>query len=413
MLSINRVLFEKILLFMLAISWTSLPWVLYRQMSWDLMQAYHGYGLIPFFSPVIFILFGYFYSRTNFFLRSSNHLFGFLYMLKKKSTNTDIFFLIFMAYIFLNEALTSMSSFMVFEQIVPLIWGHIFYFLYKNFLPFSVINNTKEFFLRSIVICFLLMIFLQILMPDGVSREFSFNFIQGIIYDIKETPGDHQGYVSYSAVIFLFILTYYKKDINMSLIYTIFSYLSILYVLLLNQTRGALLPALILIVLFIISNGNIYKRIFLLISIVLSILIAIMLIPDNHRIFSIVDSSASERLMLMIESLNKILNKGNPLFGFGMNDFESWRFGLHQHIVHSYWFVFTLAYGLFGFFLLMFYYIRIFIIKFTFKNIIGLLVIGIMLLSDLQFYYSIYLLAALALTFKQDKFLFNNKIVNK
>lgn len=408
-LSVNRVLFEKILICLLALSWVNLPRMLYRQMSWDSMTAYHGNGLIPYFLPVILLLLGYLYCRSDFFLKSSNHILGFSNMMINTITDDDKLFLLLVFYILLLESFNIIffNTNLNFRILLPLFWGHIYYLIYKNFQHLSVINNVKNFFLKSLVFWFFCMMVLQILMPSGEFRDISYGFINGILFDITQTDGRHQGFISYSAVIFLFIMLYYKRDINIPLFYTIIAYASIFYVLMINQTRGAILPAIILLAFFLVSGRrtdlkNLYSII--VVGIVISIFI---LLNDSHRLISL-GSSGIERLFLIQKTVLSLFD--SLLFGLGADNARNLRFGPQNHAVHSAWILFLVSYGILGFIILIVYYVKIFLNKISAKNIIGLFIIFVMFLSETYLYYSIYLIPALAIKVNKDNFLFQDRM---
>jgi hypothetical protein len=144
----NRILFERILVFIFVLSWVNFPKIVYDKFSWDFMTAYHGKNLFPFLLPIILLFVIYAYLRSDWSARYKNPFIGFFTMLINRSTIADQLFIILVCYMVLINYLTAIidQSDANFRMVLPIITAHFFYFFYTRYSQLSIIDNINTYF---------------------------------------------------------------------------------------------------------------------------------------------------------------------------------------------------------------------------------------------------------------------------
>ncbi|MBT6673565.1 MAG: O-antigen ligase family protein [Lentimicrobiaceae bacterium] len=393
----NRILFERILVFIFVLSWVNFPKIVYDKFSWDFMTAYHGKNLFPFLLPIILLFVIYAYLRSDWSARYKNSFIGFFTMLINRSTIADQLLIILVCYMVLINYLTAIidQSDANFRMVLPIITAHFFYFFYTRYSQLSIIDNINTYFYKCVVFSIFLILILQLLMFSGVipgltgiySPEINEKIFSGIRVD-----GGHIGYTSYLGTILLYLMIFHSK--KLPIYYRTAVYLTLFSVLIINQTRGALLIAIIMLFSYFISLKNI-KIFIAALSVVILLLVVFWFLNvdvSTHRLFTY-DSSTEARLYLMTETFDVFTEK--PLFGHGSYFVENLRFGktVDQQIVHNYYLRFLTSYGLIGFSIFLYYFKHLFANKLSFVNIMGLFVIFSIFTFEPYLMWSIYIIA--------------------
>tara|TARA_Y100000748_G_C15498406_1_gene489088 strand:- start:2297 stop:3544 length:1248 start_codon:yes stop_codon:yes gene_type:complete len=389
--------FEKILIFLFVASWVNLPGLIYEKWSLDSLTAGHGHNLIPYLLPCLALFFAYYFFRSDWSSRFSNPAYGIANMVVNKSTMEDRVLVVLIIYMILINHITAIadSSESNLRMIMPLITAHFFYWLYKRYSYISRIDDMHDFFGQCVFFSILIMLILQLLMfmgfipglvdiADADTREKVTNLIQ--------VNGMHIGDTSYTALILLFLLLFYKIKLPNYIIFI--GYVIIFLTLAVNQVRGALLPTAILLLLYFCNKLTVRKVIFL----GLTLLIGINLYLNNmdHRVFSF-ESSANERFMLMEKTFDIFLE--HPIFGQGSYFAQNLRFGFNTGlVVHNYYLRFLVSYGVVGFAIFLCYLQPLFLRQFRYKDWVGLFVVFSIFSFDAYFVWAMLIIA----TFHQN-----------
>jgi len=409
--------FEKILLFLFVSSWINLPGIFYEKFSWTILTAYHGHNIIPYFLPVLAVFVLYFLLRLITGLKFTN-----IYQVLQglRFHIEDIFFLILIGTMVLINYITSVTNGNDpnLRMIFPIIWAHFFYFFYIRFAYISIIPNVQNYFIKSVLFACFLIIILQLLMNFGIipglSDPFSAEIIWKYLHFVRVNAA-HIGFTSYLVFFILFILLNYKTNIVLSpfLYYSLISL--ILLILAMNQTRGAILGVVIVLLATLLNNFNIKKMLLLISILILSYfayqkskevkvfsnetIVADQLVKEykisEHRVINLYDSSGRERIDLYIFAIKTFLEK--PIIGHGSSIAGELRFvskeGRFRSIVHSYYLRIMQAFGLVGLLCLLAYLKSMFFHKYNFLNFMGILVIFIIFSFETYLYHWITLLA--------------------
>ena len=372
----KRILFERILLFLFVLSWVDLPRIIYEKFSWDFMLAYHGKNLFPFLIPAVLLFIVYYYLRSDYSLRHRNDVYGFLTMLISRYTVVDIIFILLISYMIFINYLTAIidQSDVNFRFILPLVSAHFFYFFYVRFSQVTLINNIHSYFSKYVVIAIFIVLIFQLMMFAGVVGGLTDAYTSEVeqkIVGFVRVDGKHIGISSYLAVILLYLMLF--KITNLSIYYRLTLFLTLFLTLIINQTRGALLSALIILLGYMFYNLNSPNNKKYFIGIIFLVVIAWLLYAEysDHRLF-LFDSSANARWYLIEQTFDSFLE--SPLFGHGSFYVQNLRFGegVDQQIVHSYYLRFLTSYGVIGFIGLLFYWKVMFVNKYSYKNLLGL-----------------------------------------
>ena len=394
----KRIYFEKLILFLFVVSWINLPGVIYEKWSWDFLTNGHGHNLIPYLLPCLLLFFSYYFIRSDWSSRFSNPVYGVANMILNKSTMEDRVLVVLIVYMIVINNITAIidSSESNFRMIMPLLTAHFFYWLYKRYSYVSKISNVNDFFGQCVFFSILIMLILQLLMFMG--------FVPGLV-DIADAEtqlqlqsfiqvnGGHLAITSYVALMLLFLLLFYKIKLPTYVI--VIGYVLIFSVLIVNQVRGALLPAVILLLLYFFSKLTIRNTIILgsLVAIVTSFYFNNL----DSRIFSF-DSSANERVLLLQETFKVFIE--NPIFGHGSYFTQNLRFGFTtQFVVHNYYLRFMVAYGLVGFVIFLCYFQPLFLRQVRYKYLVGLFVVFSIFSFSTYLYWAILIIA----TFHQNE----------
>lgn len=395
--TINRTLFEKLLLFFLIVSWVDFPRIIYDKFSLDTMTAFHGKNLLPFFGLGLILFVVYSYCRSAHFTKFKSITISFFIFISScldKNDRLAILFILYMILVNVFSAMINHSDFN-FRMVIPIFFAHCFYFFYKRFSEITVIDNIHAYFFKYVVYIISTILLFQLAMfmglVPGVTQGFSPEIIPKITNFIR-VDAEHIGYTAYLAIILLYILLFmYEKIPNYQLISIYFLIFSVLVI---NQTRGAILIGSILLLNFFLFSIKLngYLKFFFLTALFLTI----WLFFENsftHRIFilSTVDTSASARVFQMIETFKHALE--SPFFGYGSYYAQNLRFGDANQIVHSYYLRLFVSYGLIGILIFLFYFKSLFASKLTHKSIMGLFVIFGIFTFEPYLMWAVYLIA--------------------
>ncbi len=372
--------------------------MVYEKFSWDFMVAYHGKNLFPFLLPALLLFVIYTYVRSVLSTRHNNYLYGFLVAPDHQSAIIDKLFIILLAYMLLINYSTAIinQTEWNFRFILPLISAHLFYFFYVRYIRVTNINNIDTYFYKCVVFAIFLILILQLLMFSGVIPGLTAVYSSEIyekIFNCIRVDGEHIGYTSYLGTILLYLMLFHGK--KLPIYYCAVVYLTLFSVLIINQTRGALLIAITLLFCYFISLKNIRTFISALsVAILLSVVFWFLCVDGSaHRVLSY-DSSAQARVHLMVETVNVITGEG-LMFGNGSFFTQNIRFGktIDQQIVHNYYLRFLASYGLIGFAIFLYYFKHLFANKLSYVNIIGLFVIFSIFTFEPYLMWSIYIIA--------------------
>ncbi len=389
----KRITLEKILLFLFVLSWVNLPGMIYEKWSLDSLTAGHGKNLIPYLLPSLLLFFFYYFYRSEWSARYSNPIYGIAQMIVNKTTTEDKVLGVLIIYmIFINHITAILdSSESNLRMIMPLITAHFFYWLFRRYSFISKIDNLLDFFGQCVFFSISMMLIMQILMFLGIipglvdineadTQQKLFNFIQ--------VNGLHIASTSFTALILLYLLLFQR--IKLPAVITIMGFLLIFIALIVNQVRGALLPAAILLFLYFLGRMNLRNALFLLAAIFL--LVMFYLNNSDNRIFSF-DSSANERVLLMTKTWESFIEY--PVFGQGSYFAQNLRFGFTvQFVVHNYYLRFLVSYGVVGFVIFLCYLQPLFLRRFRYKDLVGLFVIFSIFTFDAYLYWAIMIIAA-------------------
>jgi len=401
MFNLNRSIVEKTLLAIFLVSWLDIPRIFYDKYSLDFMTAWHGKNLFPFFAYILPIFLVYIFLRAE---KNKSFDRPFLELVKTSYKNfklEDRLFIYLFSYLIFTEAISwfTTSQFSL-RMIVPLFFGHAYLYLYRNFKNVSIVNNIDSYFTKVVITLSILVFIFQILMffgiVPGLANEYSNEQLYKILHFIR-VDGLHIGLTSYIATIALYIVLFRSQIINSLFCY--FSLLVISLVLIINQTRGAIIIAILIFFAFLIrqlKKAFSYWTIGVFVIFLITITITIILAHDilDHRIFNYSDSSAMARVDLILKTFDVF--RDNPLLGYGQHFGEHLRFGHENQLVHSYLMRFLVAYGVLGFIFLSLYYKSIFLGKPTYINFVGLGVVFSISLFEPYFIWATYLIAASA-----------------
>lgn len=393
----KRILFERSLLFLFVLSWVDFPRIIYEKFSWDFMVAYHGKNLFPFLIPVVLLFMVNYYLRSDFPLRHRNYLHGFFIMLISRHTVADTVFILLISYMILINYLTAImdQSNANFRFILPLVSAHLFYFFYVRFSQVTVINNIHSYFSKYVVFAIFLVLIFQLMMffdiVGGLTDAHTSKVTQKIFSFIR-VDGLHLGISSYLGVILLYLMLFHIT--NLAIYYRLILFATLFSTLVINQTRGALLSALIILLgyLFYKLNSPKNKKYFIGVIFLVVIVWLLYIEHSTHRIF-LFDSSANARWYLIKQTFDAFLE--SPLFGHGSFYIQNLRFGqgIDQQIVHNYYLRFLTSYGVIGFIGLLFYWKIMFVNKFSYKNLLGILVVFMILTFEVYLIWAIYIIA--------------------
>tara|TARA_Y100001935_G_scaffold197956_1_gene166196 strand:- start:595 stop:1830 length:1236 start_codon:yes stop_codon:yes gene_type:complete len=389
----KRINLEKILLFFFVAAWVNLPGMVYEKWSLDILTLGHGKNMIPYLLPLLLFFFCYYFYRSEWSTRFSNPFYGVAHMIVNKTRTEDKVLGVLIIYmIFINHITAILdSSESNLRMIMPLITAHFFYWLYRRYSYISKIDNLKDFFGQCIFFSVMIMLSLQMLMFLGFipglvddtaadTQEKLFNFIQ--------VNGSHIASSSYTALILLFLLLFYKIKLPAPII--LMGFVLIFIALIVNQVRGALLPAAILLILYSFGKLNFRNILFLIVA---TYLVAMFIYTNqDHRVFSF-DSSANERVLLMTKTWEAFIEY--PIFGQGSYFAQNLRFGFTtQFVVHNYYLRFLVSYGVIGFLIFLCYLQPLFLRRFTYRDIVGLFVVFSIFTFDAYLYWAIMIIAA-------------------
>jgi len=212
------------------------------------------------------------------------------------------------------------------------------------------------------------------------------------IFSFVRVDGLHIGISSYLGVILLYLMLFHIT--NLAVYYRLIIFSTLFSTLVINQTRGALLSALIILLGYLFYNLNSPKNKKYFIGIIFLVVIAWLLYAEysSHRLFSF-DSSANARWYLIKQTFDAFLE--SPLFGHGSFYVQNLRFGegVDQQIVHNYYLRFLTSYGVIGFIGLLFYWKIMFVNKFSYKNLMGILVVLLISTFGTYLIWAIYVIA--------------------
>ena len=137
------------------------------------------------------------------------------------------------------------------RMIMPLISAHFFYWLYRRYSNVSVVSHLEVYFIKCVFFSMFIMLMTQLLMfagiMPGLTDAFGVEIVQKIFTFIR-VDGMHIGYTSYIALLLLFLLLYH--NISVSSYLRVSGYITLFLVLVINQTRGAILPAIIILAIY-------------------------------------------------------------------------------------------------------------------------------------------------------------------
>tara|TARA_Y100000591_G_scaffold166183_1_gene143352 strand:+ start:135 stop:1370 length:1236 start_codon:yes stop_codon:yes gene_type:complete len=389
----KRINFEKILLFFFVASWVNLPGIIYEKWSLDLLTAGHGKNLIPYLLPLLLLLFSYYFYRSEWSTRFGNPFYGVAHMIVNKTTTEDKVLGVLIIYmIFINHITAILdSSESNLRMIMPLITAHFFYWLYSRYSLISNLDNLNEFFGQCVFFSIMIMLCLQMLMffgfipglvdiADADTQQKLFNFIQ--------VNGMHIGSTSFMGLILLFLLLFYNIKLPAPIIFM--GFLIIFVALIVNQVRGALLPAVLLLLLYFLGKLNLRNILFLILA--ASLILMFYFNNLDSRIFSF-DASANERVLLMTKTWDSFIEY--PVFGQGSYFAQNLRFGFTvQFVVHNYYLRFLVSYGVVGFIIFLCYLQPLFLRRFRYKDLVGLFVVFSIFTFDAYLYWAIMIIAA-------------------
>ena len=153
-----------------------------------------------------------------------------------------------------------------------------------------------------------------------------------------------------------------------------------------NQSRGAMVTLVLVLFIKLLETERIttfYKTSILLFSFTLLTTLAVMF--ANSRLFNFADSSGLERMTLIFSAVTQIMEY--PFLGLGADFEQNFRFGFASKVVvHSWILRFTIGYGIVGFALILFTYLKMFNQRINFSLIASLgLVAGIMIFETYLF----------------------------
>jgi len=397
--NIKRMNFEKLILVLFIMSWINLPGVIYEKWSLVFLTNGHGKNLIPYLLPALSLFFSYCFIRSDWNGQFKNLLYGRATMIINKSTMEDWVFVVLLVYMVMINLITAIIDYSEsnFRMIMPLITAHFFYWLYKRYSNISKIVNVDVFFAQVVFFSILCMLIIQILMfidiVPGLTDPFSADNQQKL-GNFIQVNGKNLGFTSYTALILLFLLLFHKFKLPTYIIVT--GYVVIALALVINQTRGALLPAVCLVFLYFSTKLSLRRAVIL--GSLIAILMFLYLNNLDHRVFSI-NSSAQERIFLISRTIDVFSE--SPIFGRGSYFVQNLRFSFidQNFVVHNYYVRFLTAYGLFGFMIFLCYLQPLFLKRFTFKNLVGLFVVFSICTFETYYMWSFLIIA----TFHQNE----------
>ncbi len=388
----KRINFEKILLFLFVASWVNIPGILYEKWTLDSLTAGHGKNMIPYFLPLLFLFFSYYFYRSEWSARFDNPFYGVAHMIVNKTKTEDKVLGVLIIYMIIINHITAIldSSESNLRMILPLISAHFFYWLYRRYSHISKIDNLKDFFGQCVFFSIFILLCLQMLMFLG--------FIPGLvdtagaetnqlIFSFIQVNGMHIASTSFMALILLFLLLFYKIKLPAPIIFM--GFVIIFVALIVNQVRGALLPAAILLFIYFLGKLSLRNTLFLIMA--ASLVLMLYLNNQDHRVFSF-DSSATERIILIKKTWEAFIEY--PIFGQGSYFAQNLRFGFTtQFVVHNYYLRFLVSYGVIGFIIFLCYLQPLFLRKFRYKDLVGLFVVFSIFTFEAYFLWAILIIA--------------------
>ena len=409
-----QVRFEKIILFLFIASWVNLPGFFYEKMAWSSLTAGHGKNVVPYFLPVLFIFVLYYFFRLIILRRFTNI---FQAILGMKFYTEDIFFLLLIGFMIIANNLMSFNGFPPanLRMVLPIIVAHFFYFFCIRFTSISIIPNVDKYFIKYVLASIFFIIFIQLMMFIGIIPGLEDGFVDDVKWKLLHfvrVNAHGISFSSYIAFFLLFILLYYKVNgiFKPYFFWTLVA--SVILVLTINQTRGAIVGAFFVLLTIFFTNVSI-KKFFGLILLVIISFSAFMFVMElqiptdpegigayqnfsNHRVFSLLDSSASHRLDISLHAFNKFLER--PFFGHGSSFAQELRYTIDNTrgmVVHTYYLRFLVSYGLIGLLFFLAYCKTMFLYRYTYINFIGLIVIFIIFTFETYLFHYITILALL------------------
>ena len=357
----TRFLTTQVLLFLFAASWLNVPGMLYERFSFHKFLAYHGHDLFPFFIPVllVFIVFTAEMSRLS---KEKTFI---------KFSVQDLSFLILCILILFLEVLHSGSigTKFSFNLFLPIFTFYGFYFLYSRY---SYLVRSTDPTLRLLHYSVYLLVFLLCIHLLGYL---------GFVPHFRAYGGS-------SALAIELLTNLTRVDVlqaNTSSYYAVFLIFIILFW---NQSRGAMVTLVLVLFIKLLETERIttfYKTSILLFSFTLLTTLAVMF--ANSRLFNFADSSGLERMTLIFSAVTQIMEY--PFLGLGADFEQNFRFGFASKVVvHSWILRFTIGYGIVGFALILFTYLKMFNQRINFSLIASLgLVAGIMIFETYLFWW--------------------------
>jgi hypothetical protein len=390
---LNRLNLERCLVFLCVASWVKLPGVFYEKMGWDFFLSHHGHNLFPYFLPIIGYFIIYFFYRT-YVLSDQKNIFHAIGSVNLRVE--DKFFIVIVLYMLIVNNFTgiyyNLDSNL--RMILPMIMGHFFYFFYIRFTNITVIPNVHHFFVFCLTLSILIILLMQLAMFAGLMPGITNMVVTDVflkLISFERVNGLHIGFSSYVSVFLLFILLFHKPFINN--LYLSIIYVSLFLVIIANQTRGAILIAITLILLSLFKGITISK--FFCIAFLVVFTIILFLLYSDNRLFNLFDSSGNHRLNLMFHAIDAFIQ--NPIFGYGSEavakNIRYIHSDGHSMVVHSYYLRFLMAYGYVGIIIFLIYYKSMFVNRLTYINLIGLFVIFAIYTFETYLYHFAYIAA--------------------
>ncbi len=298
----------------------------------------------------------------------------------------DFTFLVLLILIIFLEILHpgSIGTKFSFNLFLPIFTFYGFYFVYSRY---SYLIRSTDPTLRLLHYSIYLLVFLMFIhllgylgfVPHFRAYGGSSSLAIELLSNLTRVDVLQANLSSWYAVLLMFLILFFRKLLNINT-YILVLFFSLAFLMLFwNQSRGAMVTLLLVLFIKLLETERIrtlYK--ILILSFSFSLLIILALILADSRLFNLIDSSGLERLTLIYGALDQIMKY--PFLGLGADFEQNFRSGFASKVVvHSWILRFMIGYGVVGFVLIVFTYLKMFNQRINWSLIASLgLVLGIM-----------------------------------